>query len=93
MELNQRNLKKVQLVVVGAVTLMFILVTVVTFQIALRISHNRMENDLRTARDRLENQMYIYENDLAHFETWRFIEEFALRHLGWGRPGESIWRG
>lgn len=82
-----------QLVVVACVTVLFVLITVLAFQIAIRISHNNQYASLQAERARLEHQLRIAENDLdiLYNDTDRFIREWA-HSMGWTRPGQSIFR-
>lgn len=90
--MNERLKKRVQITVVAAVTLMVCLVTVLTFQLAIQGNRNRQLASLDAENARLAQQIRDAENDIGLFECPSFLEEWALRELGWGRPGQIIWR-
>jgi len=87
---NEKLAKRLQLVVVGACALMFILIIVLSFQIATRMNNRREEAALRTENQRLRNSLRSIEMEMAYMESWQFVEDFARNHLGWGRPGSSL---
>jgi len=89
--MNQRLTRRVQMIVVGSVALFFVLVVVLSFQIAIRVNHRNQETALAAQRYNLEQQIQGAERDLDFFQTDRFIEEFALSQ-GWARPGQGVHR-
>jgi len=78
----QDRLKRLKLIVVGAVTLLFILVVVLIFQIGTGANRSaeirRQERLLNDIRD----QIYRLGLDIEYFDSDRFIIEFALSQ-GW----------
>lgn len=92
MELGVKQQKRVQMIVVGAVTVMFVLIIVLAFQIAQRTSHANQLRSLAAEREALQNQINQAERDIGHFNSCRFVDEYAWQQLGWGRPGSTHFR-
>ena len=83
-------IKRVKITVVVAMAVLFALVVVLGVQFAVRISRDNMYTSLQAELQSLEQQLHQTGNDITHFQTDRFREEFALKYLGWGRPGTVI---
>jgi len=90
--MSERVNKRVQIIVVSAVTLLFTLICVLTFQIAINLNRNSQLNQLLAEQARLETQLRNAENAQYLMGSEDFIYYFALRELGWGRPGQVIFR-
>ena len=90
MVLNERLQRRLKLIVMGASAVIFILVTVMAFQIAIRMTHSRQEARLRAQNDELRRQLEEVERELNFIESDGFVTDYARNHLGWGRPGEQI---
>jgi|GEM_PF-1283291 len=89
--------KKVKYIVIGAVSFLFVLVTVLIFQIGFSLSNNAQIRNLEAENARLDRQIEAAIRDLELMVQdgilcEDFILEFALRELGWGRPGQVIFR-
>jgi len=91
MNLSQRQHKTIQIAVVGAITLLFILFVVLAFLIAVRLNHRRQEQQLLATRAQILYLMNQAEHDMDFFLSSRFAEEFALKYHNWGFPGQSTW--
>ena len=76
------RLRRLKLIVVGAVSLLFILIVVLIFQIG--IGANRTAQIRRHERDiaRMNDEIYRLQNDEQCFESDRFILEYLLSQ-GW----------
>ncbi|MCL2851154.1 MAG: hypothetical protein FWE01_02210 [Firmicutes bacterium] len=76
------RLRRLKFIVVGAVSLLFILVIVLVFQIGIGSNRNaqirRHERDLRAMQD----ELYRLTNDTNFLESDRFVREFLLSQ-GW----------
>jgi len=83
-------IKRVKIVVVACMVLVFSLVCVLGVQFAIRVRNDNMEASLQAQLQWLEQQLLQANNDITYFQTDRFREEFALKFLGWGRPGQTI---
>lgn len=84
--------KKVQLIVGFAMTFLFVLVTVITFQFAVRINQRVMEANLNKESARLAQELSNAQNDIYYMteEYEKFLEEYALKVLGWGKEGQPL---
>ena len=91
-EAEKKLKRKVQLIVTGAMTVVFILVTVLVFQFAVRISQNVMEANLEKERARLAAELENVQNDMYYITTDKFVEEYALKVLGYGKNGQQIFQ-
>jgi len=83
-------LNRVRWIVVGSVALLFVLVVVLVFQIAIRLNSNSTVAALEREQEALQNQLINAERDISYFQSPEFIEDWAREHLGLGRPGQSI---
>ncbi|MCL2586806.1 MAG: hypothetical protein FWE31_01040 [Firmicutes bacterium] len=82
-------MRRIRWVVVGGMTVFFILVTVLVFQIAIRMNNNRTLARLETEQAALREQLQRAGHEIEYMQTWQFIEDWAREHLGLGRPGQS----
>ena len=83
-------LRRIRLIVIGGVTVLFILATVLVFQIAIRMNNNSTVARLEAEQDSLRQQLQNANSDINYMQTWQFIEDYVRQHLGWGRPGQNI---
>jgi len=83
-------MKRVRITVVASMMLLFTLVCVLGVQFAIRVGNDNTEQNLQAQVRLLEQQLAQAENDITFFQTREFQEEFALKYLGWGRPGQTI---
>ncbi|MCL2846195.1 MAG: hypothetical protein FWE38_00725 [Firmicutes bacterium] len=83
--------KRLQIVVVGAVTLLFTLVLVLV--LIMSMNHTRLSraDALAMENARLEQQLRNIQNELEYMDTWQFILDYARDELGLGRPGQNHW--
>ena len=88
--LNERIGRRLQLIVVASVTVLFILVTVMSFQLAIMSNRNNEIAALEAEQARLRQALEEAERDIYFYDTWDFIEEWARQNLGMGRPGQSF---
>ena len=81
--------KRVQIVVAACLSLFFVLVTVVVFQFAIRINQDAQARALARQSDALRRQIEQAELDTAYFNSPEFPEDFAMRYLNKGKPGDK----
>ena len=76
------KLRRLKFIVVGAVSLLFILIVILIFQIG--IGTNRTAQISRLERDiaRMQDEIYRLINDANFLESDRFVLEFLLSQ-GW----------
>ena len=82
--------RRVRYAVIGAMVLLVSLVCFLGFQYAIMARNNATEARLAELYDSLTIQINTYENRITYMESQEFIEYFALRYMGWGRPGSVI---
>lgn len=87
-EAEKKLKRKVQLIVVGAMSFFFILVTVITFQFAIRGNQRGREKNLLAEKQRLETQLADIRRDMFYLSTLDFINDYALYVMGWGKIGQ-----
>jgi cell division protein FtsB len=87
---TQRLKRKVQYIVAGAMTLFFVLVTVLVFQFAVRLNLQNQESNLRSHSEYLKQQIAAAASDIEYFKSHRFVEDYALKYLNKGKPGDVI---
>ena len=92
-EQEKRLKRKVQLIVISAMSLFFILVTVVVYQFAIRINQTSTARSLESQNASLEEQIKFAEEDIKYFSSEQFKYDYALRYLNRGRPGDKISTG
>ena len=90
MTTEETLIKRVKIAVVAGMVLLFSLVVVAGVLGAIRIRNDNMERSLSNQIFLLDQQIYVYGNQISHFQTQAFREEFALKYLGWGRPGQVV---
>jgi len=90
---NERRIKRrIQLIVTGAMFVMFALSVTLVIQLGVMANQRRMERSLNNANAQLQAQL-VTEHGLREFMlSDRFIDEFALRELGHGRDGAQIFQ-
>jgi cell division protein FtsB len=90
---NERRIKRrVQLVVAGSMAFFFVLFMTMVVQIAIMNNQKRMERSLNAKQAEL---MYLlqYESDkIDYYKSDKFIDEYALKELGYGRDGAKIFK-
>lgn len=90
---NEEELKlkrKVQLIVITAMSLFFVLVTVVVFQFAIRINQESQKNSLKKQNAALQRQIDNALDETAYYNSKDFIYDFAARFLNRGRPNDIV---
>jgi len=90
---HERRMKKiVQIVVASAIVFFFGLVVTFTVQVAVMMYQNGVEQSLLARQAELQKQILDEESRIDYYNTERFIEEFALRELGYGRKDSQIFK-
>ena len=90
---NREELKlkrKIQMIVIAAMSLFFVLVVVVVFQCAIRINQGSTVNALSKENSSLAQQIQRAKEDEKYFSSPQFIYDYALRYLNRGRPGDKV---
>jgi len=87
---SDQLLKRVRWVVVGGVTVLFVLVVALVFQIAIRLNNESQVRALLAEQSRLEQILRDAQFDMNYFDSPQFVEDWLRQHLGLGRPGQSI---
>jgi len=83
---SERKIKrKVQLIVGASMALFFCLVLVLAVQLAVMANQRSMERNLNAAKTNLEWQIANEEANELYYQSERFIDEYILRELGYGR--------
>jgi cell division protein FtsB len=82
--------RRVQIIVITAMSLFFVLVTVVVFQFAIRINQNHQIKSLTKQNATLAEQTQRAQADAKYFDSDEFVRDFAIRFLNRGRPGDKI---
>ena len=93
---RERRLKKrIQFVVASVMASFFALILCLGILVAVNGSMRIQANNLQTAHDNLTARIRLLEDEMKHYidpELIRqFIEEYALRVLGFGRDGSMIY--
>jgi len=90
-DIDEKRLKrKVQLIVISAMSLFFVLVVAVVFTIAIRMNQQSTIRSLGKENISLEQQIERALNDATYFESEQFRYDYALRYLNRGRPGDKV---
>ena len=88
---NERKIKRrVQLIVASAMAVFFCLLLTLVIQLAVIGNQNKTKNSLRAAQKELRQELDNKDKEKIWMTSDRFIDEFALRELGYGRKGSSI---
>jgi len=82
--------RRVQKIVITAMSLFFLLVTVAVFQFAIRINQTSQARALEKENAALETQIQRAKDDATYFGSEQFKYDFALRYLNRGRKGDKI---
>ena len=84
---ERRITRRIRLIVGVAIIVFATLCITLTVQLSIMANQRATERSLNAAHQNLQNQL-VYEQGLeSFFLSFEFIEEFALRQLGLGRPG------
>ena len=88
---RERKLKrKIQFIVASCMALFFCLVLVLAVQLAVRGNQRSMEKSLLAT----QNELLLQMDDLSAWDQYllsqKFIEEYALKVLGYGRDKSKI---
>ena len=90
---NERKIKrKIQIIVASAIVVLFALCVTLVVQLGTMANQDSMERSLAARHNQLQQQLQHEQGLLEFYLSDRFIDEFALRELGWGRPGSAIFR-
>jgi len=88
---SERKIKqRVQLIVAASMFVFFSLCIILGVQLSIMANQNRLERDLVSVHNSLNAQIEGERNQERWMLSERFIEEFALRELGYGRDGAQI---
>ena len=68
----------------------FCLVVVLIVQLSVRSNQNAMEKSLLATQAELQRQLDMEDILSEYYLSSQFIEEFALKVLGYGRDGAKI---
>ena len=90
---RERKLKKrIQLIVAASMAVFFCLLVTLTVQLAIRGNQRKMENSLRARQTELLQQIEDSERNLDYISSQKFVDEYALKELGYGKDGAVIIR-
>jgi len=90
---NERKIKRrVQLIVASSMAVFFCLLLTLVVQLAIRANQKNMENSLLNTQAYLQEQLKSGDKMIDFINSPKFIEEYALRELGWGKPGSGIFK-
>ena len=88
---NERKIKRrVQLVVASSMAVFFCLLLTLVVQLSIMGNQRRLERSLKATQSQLQQQLHNTEADILYYLSDRFIDEYALRELGYGRDGAKI---
>ena len=68
----------------------FCLLVALTVQLSIRANQRAMEKKLIASQAELQKQLEDTQRNIDYYQTQKFIEEYALRELGYGRDGAKI---
>jgi len=91
--MGQQANKAVKYISFGVVCTLFILLVVLVFQFARINNLRNQERDLLANLRNLESQIVYYTNQNSYLESNNFISDHAREMLGYGRSGETFFRG
>jgi len=93
-ERERKQKKKIQTIVASSMASFFTLVLTLVILITVNASMSLMERNLQAANDRLVQELYSLEHETNGYidpELLKdFIDEYALKVLGYGKPGSNI---
>ena len=93
-ERERKQKKKIQTIVAGSMASFFTLVLTMVVLITVNVSMGMMERNLKATNDELTRQLNSLTAEIdGYLDPERlkdFIDEYALRVLGYGRPGSNI---
>jgi len=91
MVLTQRQQRTIQFAVIGAITVLFVLVIVMVALIASRHAAESRAYNLERQLTQMEQRIVELERDINFAENDpRFVEEYILFEIGFGPPGTNI---
>ena len=91
---RERQLKKrIQLIVASAIAMFFCLLVTLTVQLSVRANQRAMERKLKATQAELQRQIDDEKTNIDYYQTQKFIEEYILKELGYGRDGSIIKQG
>jgi len=89
---REKQLKKrIQLIVASAMVVFFCLLVTLTVQLAIRANQKSMEKKLKATQAALQQQIDDTQTNIDYYQTQKFIDEYALKELGYGRDGAQIY--
>ena len=83
--------KRLRMIVVGGVTLAFVLITILGFVAAFNIHGGNEVARLEQENARLQERLNNLEAEMEWFNDFDFILEYARDNFNLGLPGSSIW--
>jgi len=90
---NERKIKRrVQLITASSMAFFFCLLLTLAVQLVIIGNQKKMERSLKAAQIQLQQELEKAESDELYYLTERFIDEYALRELGYGRSGSTIFK-
>ena len=89
-EVELKLKRRIQIVVVAAMSLFFVLATIVVFQFAIRMYQDAQIRALDKANRELEKQIQLAIDKGEYYSSSEFKYDYALRHLYRGRPGDIV---
>ena len=89
-ELELKLKRRIQIIVVTAMSLFFVLVTAAIFTTAWHTSLTAEVNRWKNVNNTLEANIVRAQNDEIYYRSDEFKYDYALRHLDRGRPGDIV---
>jgi cell division protein FtsB len=89
-EIELRLKRRIQVIVVAAMSLFFVLVTVLVFQFGILIYQDVQKNAFARDNAAYEEKIRQAQHDMTRLDDPDFIEELALRYHNRARPGDII---
>jgi len=88
---RERQLKRrIQIIVASAMVIFFSLVLTLTVQLAIRGNQRAMEKQLMATQIQLQQQLKDEEILKLYYLSQKYVDEIALKELGYGRNGAKI---
>jgi len=88
---NERKIKKrIQLIVAASMVVFFSLCLTLVVQLSIMANQRSMEASLAATHKQLQAQLGAGAEMIDYFDSQKFIDEYILRHIGYGRDGAQI---
>lgn len=82
--------KKVEIIVACAMAVFFCLVMVLVVQLSIRANQRNLERQLMSTSAQLEHDINTKQNEIDGYESDKFLDEWILKELGYGKNGSKI---